>query len=194
MCRCIFWCICGRRRTSHSSIWITLFWMGKKWWSGNIFPELVIVWETLLITSMGVYSIPLSISFLKIGTMNIWFSEKLFKMKTALLHGGWRMFAHVLCLTFPRAELGLPRWRWRWRTHCQCRKHKKHGVNPWVRRVLLEKGMAAHSPYSCLENPVDRGAWRLQSWQNESLTWLKWLVYVLLCYVPTSRGTFSTTP
>ena len=39
-----------------SSVWITLVWMGKKWWSGNIFPELVIVWETLLITSMGVYS------------------------------------------------------------------------------------------------------------------------------------------
>ena len=24
----------------------------------------------------------------------------------------------------------------------------------------LEKGLATHSRYSCLENPMDRGAWR----------------------------------
>ena len=28
----------------------------------------------------------------------------------------------------------------------------------WV--DALEKGMATHSSYSCLENPMDRGAWR----------------------------------
>ena len=25
----------------------------------------------------------------------------------------------------------------------------------------LEEGMATHSKYSCLENPIDRGAWRV---------------------------------
>ena len=34
----------------------------------------------------------------------------------------------------------------------------------WVRSPgrddLLEKEMATHSRYSCLENPMDRGAWR----------------------------------
>ena len=25
---------------------------------------------------------------------------------------------------------------------------------------FLEKGMATHSKYSCLENPMDRGAWQ----------------------------------
>ena len=155
--------------------------MGKKWWSGNIFPELVIVWETLLITSMGVYSILLSISLLKIGTMNIWFSAKLFKMKTAVLHRGWRMFVYVP-LMFPRAELGLPRWCWRSRTHCQCRKHKKHGFNPWVRRVPLEKGMAAHSRILAWRIPWTEEPGGYSPWLNESLTWLKWLVHVLCCF------------
>ena len=27
------------------------------------------------------------------------------------------------------------------------------------REDLLEKGMATHSRYSCLKNPMDRGAW-----------------------------------
>ena len=40
----------------------------------------------------------------------------------------------------------------------------------------LEKEMATHSSYSCLENPRDRGAW----WAaicgvTQSWTWLKWL-------------------
>ena len=34
----------------------------------------------------------------------------------------------------------------------------------WVRSLSqedpLEKGMATHSKYSCLENPMDKGAWR----------------------------------
>ena len=135
MCRCIFWCICGRRRTSHSSIWITLEIFFLNWLLYEK-PCLSQVWEFILFHFL---SLSLRLELWTSG------SQKNFKMKTALLHGGWRMFAHVLCLTFPRAELGLPRWRWRWRTHCQCRKHKKHGVNPWVRRVPLEKGMAAHS-------------------------------------------------
>ena len=32
--------------------------------------------------------------------------------------------------------------------------------DPWVGKNTLEKGMATHSSYSCLENPMDRGAWR----------------------------------
>ena len=34
----------------------------------------------------------------------------------------------------------------------QCRRH---GLDP------LEKGMATHSSYSCLGNPMDRGAWQV---------------------------------
>ena len=38
-------------------------------------------------------------------------------------------------------------------------------VNPWIAQSLdwedpMEKGMAAHLEYSCLENSMDRGAWQ----------------------------------
>ena len=32
---------------------------------------------------------------------------------------------------------------------------------PWVRKIPLEKKMATHSSYSCLGNPMDRGAWQV---------------------------------
>ena len=41
------------------------------------------------------------------------------------------------------------------RIHLQCRRH---GFDPWVRKIPLEKGMATQD--SCLGNPMDRGAWR----------------------------------
>ena len=37
---------------------------------------------------------------------------------------------------------------------CQCRKHKRCGFDPWVR------GHGNPLQYPCLENPMDRGAWR----------------------------------
>ena len=36
----------------------------------------------------------------------------------------------------------------------------RHGFNPWVGKIALEKEMATHSQSSCLEHPMDRGAWR----------------------------------
>ena len=41
---------------------------------------------------------------------------------------------------------------------CQCRKCKRHGFNPWSGR---SPGGGHGNPvqYSCLENPMDRGAW-----------------------------------
>jgi len=44
------------------------------------------------------------------------------------------------------------------KTTCQCRKHKRHWFLPLDREDALEKGMAP-IPVSCLENPMDRGAW-----------------------------------
>ena len=41
---------------------------------------------------------------------------------------------------------------------CQCRRHKRHGFDPWVRKIC---GGGHDSPlqYTCLENPMDRVAW-----------------------------------
>ena len=43
---------------------------------------------------------------------------------------------------------------------CQCRRHKRHRFYPWVGKIPLEKGMATHSHYPCLENPMNRGTWQ----------------------------------
>ena len=40
---------------------------------------------------------------------------------------------------------------------CQCRRHEKQ-VQSLGRRDPLEEGTATQ--YSCLENPMDRGAWQ----------------------------------
>ena len=39
----------------------------------------------------------------------------------------------------------------------QCRRHKRHGFDPWVRKIEKENGNPLQ--YSCLENSLDRGAW-----------------------------------
>ena len=38
-------------------------------------------------------------------------------------------------------------------------REKRRGLDPWVRKIPLEEGMATHS-CSCLENPMGRGTWR----------------------------------
>ena len=41
---------------------------------------------------------------------------------------------------------------------CWCRRHKRWGFDPWVGKIPWRR---ACNPlqYSCLENPMDRGAW-----------------------------------
>ena len=42
---------------------------------------------------------------------------------------------------------------------CQCRRCKRHGFDPWVRKIRGE-GNGNLLQYSCLENSMDRGAWQ----------------------------------
>ena len=42
---------------------------------------------------------------------------------------------------------------------CQCRRCKRHGFSPWVGKIPWG-GHGNPLQYSCLENPLDRGAWR----------------------------------
>ena len=58
------------------------------------------------------------------------------------------------------------------KTACQCRRHRR------LRLILgsgrsLEAGHGNPLQYSCLENPVDRRAGRLQSIGSQSQAWLK---------------------
>ena len=43
---------------------------------------------------------------------------------------------------------------------CQCRRHRRCGFNPSVRKTPLEGDHCNPLWYSCLENPMDRRAWR----------------------------------
>ena len=58
---------------------------------------------------------------------------------------------------------------------CQCRRHKRDGFDSWLGR---SPGGGHGNPlqYSCLENPMDRGAWwATVDGVTKSQTQLKWL-------------------
>ena len=58
---------------------------------------------------------------------------------------------------------------------CQCRRNKRRKFNPWVRKSP-GVGHGNPLPYSCLENPMDKGAWRaLVHRVAKSWTGLEWL-------------------
>ena len=59
----------------------------------------------------------------------------------------------IPCLTC-EASL-MDQW---WRIHLQCRGHWRFRLNPWSGRSPRE-GHGNPLQYSCLENPMDRGAW-----------------------------------
>ena len=53
---------------------------------------------------------------------------------------------------------------------CQCRRYRRHRFSPW--EDPLEEGKPLQ--YSCLENPMDRGAWQTIAHKvPKSWTWLK---------------------
>ena len=63
--------------------------------------------------------------------------------------------------TFPKGSLttGLPRWLSGKESACQCRRRRRHRFDPWVRKIPW-RGNGNPLQYSCLENPMDRGAWQ----------------------------------
>ena len=52
----------------------------------------------------------------------------------------------------------LPRRRSGKESACQCRRCKRHKFNPWVGKMPWRRAWGP-TQYSCLENPMDRGAW-----------------------------------
>ena len=50
----------------------------------------------------------------------------------------------------------LSRWHNGKESACQCRKRRRCWFNPWVRKIPWNGNALL---YSCLENPMDRGAW-----------------------------------
>ena len=72
------------------------------------------------------------------------------------------------CLGFPGGASG--------KEHvCQCRRCKRSRFHPWVGKILWRRARGNLIPYSCLENPMDRGAWWAMAQRvTESPTQLKW--------------------
>ena len=64
-----------------------------------------------------------------------------------------RLSMHPMCVS------GLPRQPSGQRTCLQCRRCRSLGFDPRV-RDLLGEGCGNPLQYPCLENPMDRGAWR----------------------------------
>ena len=57
---------------------------------------------------------------------------------------------------------------------CQYRRHKRHRFDPWVRKIPWKRAHSNPLQYSCLENPIDRGAWIVAVYRvAESQTKLK---------------------
>ena len=46
---------------------------------------------------------------------------------------------------------------------CQCRRHRRHGFDPWVRKIPLEEGLATHSSILAWRIPWTEGPGGLQS-------------------------------
>ena len=53
---------------------------------------------------------------------------------------------------------GLPRCTGGKEPSCKCKRHKRHGLNPWVRKIPWRRAWQP-TQYSCLKNPMDRRAW-----------------------------------
>ena len=56
-------------------------------------------------------------------------------------------------------DIGLPWWLSGKEPSYQCKKHKRHSLIPGLGRSF-GRGHGNPLQYSCLENPMDRGAWR----------------------------------
>ena len=62
--------------------------------------------------------------------------------------------------------MGLSSWLSSKESACQHRSYKRRGFHPWVRKIpwrrdwcCPEGNWSCPLQYSCLENPMDRGAW-----------------------------------
>ena len=91
------------------------------------------------------------------------------------------------------ATYKLPKWLSNKESACQGRRYRKLGFDLWVGKIP-EDGMTTNSSNSCLENPMDRGAWwatvhavsknwtRLSNWTTTRvkihfINWL-WNIYL----------------
>ena len=78
---------------------------------------------------------------------------------------------------------------------CQCRRCKRGRFDPWVRKTPWRRLHGNPHQYSCLENPMDRGAWQATVHRvTKSQTQLKrlsrhaWPIYAMEYYSTIKRN------
>ena len=54
--------------------------------------------------------------------------------------------------------MGLPRWLSGKKSNCRCKSFRRHGFDPWVRKILWRRKWQP-TPVFLLDNSMDRGAW-----------------------------------
>ena len=70
---------------------------------------------------------------------------------------------HIYLFTYVYTYTGFPGGARGKEPACQCRRHKRCKFDPWFRKISWRK--ARHLlQYSCLENPMDRGACGYSPW------------------------------
>ena len=73
----------------------------------------------------------------------------------ATVHGATRVEHDLVTKPNHKFPNGLPWWLGGKESTCQCRRH---GFNPWVGKIPWRRN-SNPLQYSCLEYPMDRGAW-----------------------------------
>ena len=56
----------------------------------------------------------------------------------------WILY-NIINQCYPNNTWGFPSGASGKESTCKCRRHKRHGFNPWVRKIPLKKKIAAHS-------------------------------------------------
>ena len=87
--------------------------------------------------------------------------KKVFRIVCCVVWFRWETIVGRGWLGVSKLQSGLPRWLSGQRIHLKCRRHRRHGFGPWVRKIP-GRGHGNPLQYSCLECPMDRGAWTEQ--------------------------------
>ena len=76
----------------------------------------------------------------------------------AFSRGGFDLYPKCILMIVYLLVLLKRQWLSDTESSSQCRRCKRRGLDPWVRRSPGE-GKGNPLQYSCLKNPMDRGAW-----------------------------------
>ena len=108
-----------------------------------------LVWAQDQLTSLLRHRAPVPLTWSPARPITLFFR----RTKTSLLLFLLFYFSSIDDLGFPGGTSGKE-------PACQCRRQKRPAFDPWVGKIPWREGHGNPLQYSCLENSMDRGAWR----------------------------------